>query len=96
MALASMDYSLKIIMIIALIFSNYAQLNIAMKIIDSILEKDQPRNIQENNSTAKNIDYLQVVSFWILIITIYTNALLSEAMNNMALRFASFLLANTI
>jgi len=83
-------------MIIALIFSNYAQLNIAMKIIDSVLEKDQPKNIQENNSANKNIDYLQVVSFWILIITIYTNALLSEAMNNMALRFASFLLANTI
>jgi hypothetical protein len=87
---------LKIIMIIALIFSNYAQLNIAMKIIDSILEKDQPKNIQESNSANKNIDYLQVVSFWILIITIYTNALLSETMNNMALRFASFLLANTI
>ena len=96
MALASMEYSLRIIMIIALIFSNYAQLNIAMKIIDSILEKEQPKNFQENNSLSKKIDYLQVVSLWILIIVIYTNALLSESMNNMALRFASFLLANTI
>ena len=67
-----------------------------MKIIDSILEKDQPKNTQSFVSVNKNIDYLQIVSFWILIITIYINALLSEAMNNLALRFASFLLANTI
>jgi formate hydrogenlyase subunit 3/multisubunit Na+/H+ antiporter MnhD subunit len=92
-ALASMDYSLRIIMIIALIFSNYAQLNIAMRIIDSIIEKG---NVQDNFSVKKNVDYLQIVSFWILIIAIYTSALLSEATNNMALRFASFLLANTI
>jgi multicomponent Na+:H+ antiporter subunit D len=92
-ALASMDYSLRIIMIIALIFSNYAQLNIAMRIIDSIIEKG---NVQNNFSAKKNVDYLQIVSFWILIIAIYTSALLSEATNNMALRFASFLLANTI
>jgi NADH:ubiquinone oxidoreductase subunit 2 (subunit N) len=95
MALASMEYSLRIIMIIALIFSNYAQLNIAMKIIDSILEKEHTKDFQEN-ARNKKIDYLQVVSLWILIIIIYTNALLSESMNNMALRFASFLLANTI
>lgn len=92
-ALASMDYSLRIIMIIALIFSNYAQLNIAMRIIDSIIEKG---NVRDNFSVKKNVDYLQIVSFWILIIAIYTSALLSEAINNMALRFASFLLANTI
>jgi multicomponent Na+:H+ antiporter subunit D len=95
-ALASMDYSLRIIMIVALIFSNYAQLNIAMKIIDSIIEKEQPKNMQENFSLKKSVDYLQIVSFWILIVAIYTSALLSEATNNMALRFASFLLANTI
>ncbi len=95
-ALASMDYSLRIIMIVALIFSNYAQLSVAMKIIDSILEKEQPKNIQENHSSKNNVDYLQIVSFWILIIAIYVSALLSEATNNMALRFASFLLANTI
>ena len=96
MALASMEYSLRIIMIIALIFSNYAQLNIAMKIIDSILEKEHTKDFQENSARNKKIDYLQVLSLWILIIVIYTNALLSESMNNMALRFASFLLANTI
>ena len=74
-------------MIVALIFSNYAQLNIAMKIIDSIIEKEQPKNMQENFSLKKSVDYLQIVSFWILIVAIYTSALLSEATNNMALRF---------
>ncbi|MBM3590190.1 MAG: hypothetical protein FJX30_02285 [Alphaproteobacteria bacterium] len=95
MALASMELNLKIIMIIGLIFSNFVQLNIAMKIIDSIIKNN---NISKSNlseySTSK--DYFQILCFWIMALTVFTTALLSESINDMSLRFASFLLANTI
>jgi len=93
MALASIEYNFKIIMIIAIILSSFSQLNIAIKFINAFVFNSN------NSSTSKTIlklNYNQIFCFWILIFTIFIIAFLSESLNNLAIRFATFLLSNSI
>lgn len=95
MALASMELNLKVIMIIGLIFSNFVQLNIAMKIIDSMIKNNYISDIN-SGGFSKSKDYFQIICFWVMALTVFITALLSKSINDLSLRFASFLLANTI
>jgi len=97
MALASIDYSFKIIMLIPLILSSFSQLSVAIKIIDAFLLRSN--SIDPSESTFKipfRANFNQIMCFWFIAFTILIIGFLSESINNLAIRFATFLLSNTI
>jgi len=97
LALAILDYNLKIIMLLALIVSSFSQLNVAIKIIDAFIFKTNLPDISSKSSKLFiKENFSQILCFWLIIFVIFIIALLSESFNNLSLRFATFLLSNSI
>lgn len=97
LTLAVISFDIKLIMILAMAFANYSQLVVAVKIINSILSGENNHNFNQENSQKIFVkNNLQIICFWVLAMIIYVGAFLAESLDNIAFRFASFLLANTI
>ena len=115
LAYASFNFGFEAFLLIGLIVSNFAQANLAIKLIASFFHQGPNREVitQDEDSKEKTptipnkfsnfLPSLGIrkyqfyfLSFWFLIITIYLSSLVSGLTNNLSLRFASYLLSNTI
>jgi len=94
--LASFQIGINLMMILALVFSNFVHFRVAIRIVNaSIINNKIPLKSNENIALSK-INYYQIFVFWILILAIYINVFSAGAVNNLATRFALFLLSNSI
>ena len=91
--LASFKIGINLMMILALIFSNFVHFKIAVRIINSFGNKTL---IKPNNPVVIKNNFYQIFVFWILILAVYVNVFSAGAVNNLASRFAVFLLSNSI
>lgn len=91
--LASFKIGINLMMILALIFSNFVHFKIAVRIINSFGNKTL---IKPNNPVVIKNNFYQIFVFWILILVVYVNVFSAGAVNNLASRFAVFLLSNSI
>ena len=91
--LASFKIGINLMMILALIFSNFVHFRIAVRIINSAGSKNL---IKVDESVKIENNFYQIFVFWILIVAIYINVFSAGAVNNLASRFAVFLLSNSI
>lgn len=96
LAYASFNFGFELFLLIGLVVSNFAQVSVAIKFINSFFSKT--KNANANSPLSLNIKSYQfyLISFWFLITTIYLSSLLSGLTNSLSLRFASYLLSNTI
>lgn len=87
---------LKAFLLIGLVVSNFVHVTLAIKLIAAFFRKTSAANeeILIRLSPQKYGFYL--LSFWFLIGTIYASSLASNITSGIALRFASFLLSNSI
>jgi multicomponent Na+:H+ antiporter subunit D len=93
LAFASMKIGFEIFLFVGLILSNFVQVAIALKFANSLFLSDKTREAPE--FILQNYRFY-LLSFWFLIAAIYSVAMLSGVLNNFSLRFASYLLSNTI
>lgn len=93
LAYASFTLGFGAFLLIALILSNLAQISLAAKLITSFFAEQKIEEIPV--LTLRKFQFY-LLSFWFLIITIYAATFLSGLTNNLSLRFASYLLSNTI
>ncbi|MFM7702146.1 MAG: hypothetical protein ACKO6C_01620, partial [Alphaproteobacteria bacterium] len=91
--LASFKIGINLMMILALIFSNFVHFRIAVRIINAVGNKNLVTS-EKNQKIVNN--FYQIFVFWILIMAIYINVFSAGAVNNLASRFAVFLLSNSI
>ncbi len=94
-AYASFNLNFSAFLLVALIISNFVQVNLAIKLITVFLSKPNKNHNQAITLEASNYSFY-LASFWFLIAVIYILCLASSLMNSLALRFASFLLSNSI
>ena len=93
LAFASMKIGFEIFLFVGLILSNFVQVTIALKFANSLFLNDKAKEAPQFVLQ----DYrFYLMSFWFLIAAIYSVAMLSGVLNNFSLRFASYLLSNTI
>ncbi len=95
LAYASFEFGFEAFLLVALVVSNFAYANIATKLISSFFLK--------HHEEAEALPFLGIkkyqfylISFWFLIATIYVASFAAGLTNNFSLRFASYLLSNTI
>lgn len=95
LAYASFTLDFAAFLLIGMIISNFVQVTLAIKLIASFLKK--PASTTEEMIVLSPRKYsFYLMSFWFLIATIYLSSLASNLTNSIALRFASFLLSNSI
>lgn len=90
--LASVENNINFIALIVLLFSGFGNFLLLMKIIKSF----QTNNLFNNMNDFSTINYWQIIALWIVISAIILFIFLSDITNQMSLRFASFLTANSI
>ena len=95
LAYASFTFGLPAFLIIALVVSNYSHVSVAIKLIGSFFYKT-PQEQEKMPALGIKKYQFYLLSFWFLIITIYLSSAVSALTNNLSLRFASYLLSNTI
>lgn len=100
LAYASFTFGFEAFLLVALIVSNFAYVNIAIKLISSFFSKNSEEKTEE---TPKEFVFLglkkyqfYLASFWFLIVTIYLTSFLSDLTDNLSLKFASYLLSNSL
>lgn len=96
MAYASFSLGLEAFLLIALLVSIFVQASIAVKIITAFYAKNPDKNSKKIIDLGLKKYQLYLVSFWFLILTICATVLLSGLTNELSLKFASYLLSNTI
>ncbi len=101
LAYSSLSLGFEAFLIIVLILSNFVQINLAIKLIGSFFSpkhadaKLEVAPISEMNLGFKKYQFY-LISFWFLIITIYCVTFSSGLVNGLSLRFASYLLSNSL
>lgn len=96
LAYASFTFGFEAFLLIALIVSNFAQVTVAIKLIESFFSKHSRKESEAAPTLELKKYQFYLTSFWFLIGTIYVVTFVSGITNSMALRFASYLLSNTI
>lgn len=95
LAYASFTLDFAAFLVVGLIISNFVHVTLAIKLISSFFRKGINRT--EKSIVLSPRDYtFYLASFWFIIATIYLSSLASNLTNNLSLRFASFLLSNSI
>lgn len=95
LAYASFSLDFSAFLIIGLIVSNFVHVSLAIKLIAAFSKKWSDSGSEPIILSPKEYSFY-LASFWFIIATIYLSALASNLSNNLALRFASFLLSNSI
>ncbi len=96
LAYASFTLGFEAFLLIGLILSNFVQISLAVKLIDSFFVKHSSEKQEEAPILDLKKYRFYLASFWFLIITIYAITFLSALTNNLSLRFASYLLSQAI
>ena len=91
--LASFDNNLNFITLIILMFSSFSCFLVAIRIMKNFPANSLQTN---NNNDFMIVNYSQIIALWIVIASIILFIFLSDITNQMSLRFASFLTANSI
>lgn len=96
-AYASFNLGLESFLLIALLVSNFVQASLAIKLIVAFFATNTAEKSQVMMPllTLKKYQFY-LLSFWFLIATIFGTVLLSGMVNDLSLKFASYLLSNTI
>ena len=92
---ASMSFGLEIFLLISIILANFVNVNLAIKLISAFFTN---YNSAEESTLKLGFKKYQfyLISFWFLIAVIFAIAFMSKFSNDISLRFASYLLSNTI
>lgn len=96
LAYVSFSFGFEAFLLVALILSNFVHVNLGVKLISSFFTKDVSENSAELPFVGIKKYQFYLLSFWFLIATIYLSAFASGLTNALSLKFASFLLSNTI
>jgi multicomponent Na+:H+ antiporter subunit D len=96
MAYASFSLGFEAFLLIALLVSNFVQASLALKLITAFFAKNNGETTQEMAPLTLKKYQFYLASFWFLIVTIISTTLLSGLVNDLSLKFASYLLSNTI
>src|SRR3989338_1321474 len=88
MAYASFKLGFEAFLLAALVISNFSYAAVAIKIVNSFFAKQE--YCKQPAKDDRQLLYL--LSFWFVISAIYSTVFLSGATNNLAIRFASYLL----
>jgi formate hydrogenlyase subunit 3/multisubunit Na+/H+ antiporter MnhD subunit len=99
LAYATFGIGFESILLVALIVSNFVQVSLATKLTAAFFVKNDEKNSEDLNPWP-NLGFKKyqfyLISFWFLILAIYLAAFSSSSLNALALRFASYLLSNTV
>lgn len=95
MAYASFRLGFEASLIVALLISNFVQVSLAIKLIDSFFDK---KAVKDAAMPVLDIGKYRfyLASFWFLIAAICLTVFLCGLVNGLSLRFASYLLSNSI
>jgi len=96
LAYASFNFGFELFLLVAIVVSSFVHTSLAIKLISSFFAKHDNDQIEEMPLLGIKKYQFYLISFWFLIITIYVAAFSSGLINNLSLRFASYLLSNTI
>jgi hypothetical protein len=96
LAYASFNFGFELFLLVAIVVSNFVHASLAIKLISSFFAKHDNDQIEKMPLLGIKKYQFYLISFWFLIITIYAAALSAAVTNNLSLRFASYLLSNTI
>ncbi len=96
MAYASFSLGLEAFLLISLLISIFVQASIAVKLITAFYAKNHGEKAKNLTDFGLKKYQFYLISFWFLIVTICLTVLLSGLINELSLKFASFLLSNTI
>lgn len=92
---ASLSLDISAFLLIGLIISNFVHVNLAIKLIDSFFKKSDASTENMTRLSVREYSFY-LASFWFLISTVYLFSLVSNITSSISLRFASFLLSNSI
>lgn len=95
LAYTSFTFGFQAFLLIGLIVSNFVHVTLAIKLIAALFKKETLGH-KEMPILGMKKYHFYLLSFWFLIATIYLSSLASNLTNSLSLRFASFLLSNTI
>ncbi len=96
MAYASFSLDFEAFLLVALLLSNFVQANLAVKLITAFFAKNNGEKTREMAPLTLKKYQFYLTSFWFLIVTVCATVLLSGLVNDLSLKFASYLLSNTI
>ncbi len=99
LAYSSFTFGFQLFLLIGLLVSNFVHVSLAIKLISALFKKEavaDQKASQEILILGMKKYHFYLLSFWFLIATIYLSSLASGLTNSLSLRFASFLLSNTI
>jgi formate hydrogenlyase subunit 3/multisubunit Na+/H+ antiporter MnhD subunit len=96
LAYASFGLGFEAFLLVALALSNFVHISLAVKLIAAFFAKHKSETIQEMPFLGFKKYQFYLISFWFLLATIYGISAASSQVNGIALRFASYLLSNTI
>ncbi|MDX2082710.1 MAG: proton-conducting transporter membrane subunit [Rickettsiales bacterium] len=102
LAYASFSFDIAAFMLIALIIANFVHVSLAIKFISAFFTPETFEIATKNFKKSKqnNLNWrvysFYLISFWFLIVTIYLSFLASNFTNNLSVRFATFLLSNSL
>ncbi len=95
-AYASFTLGFPAFLLVALVVSNFVQINLAIKLLESFSLKTIVGEKKEVPIIDMKKYQFYLISFWFLIFTIYAISFLSGLANGLALRFASYLLSSSL
>ncbi len=96
LAYASFSLGLEAFLLVALLLSNFVHASLAIKLLTAFFAKNHGEKTKEMPAMTMKKYQFYLLSFWFLIATICGTALLSGMFNDLSLKFASYLLSNTI
>jgi formate hydrogenlyase subunit 3/multisubunit Na+/H+ antiporter MnhD subunit len=94
-AYSSFSFGFEAFLLVALVVSNFSYVDIATRLTSSFFLKHSGEVAEFPFVGIKKYQFY-LISFWFLIIAIYLASFASGVVNNFSLRFASYLLSNTI
>lgn len=92
---ASFDLGLELFLLVAIALSNFVYISQAAKIVNSFFTQNAEESKAETAFAPKNYSFY-LASFWLLILVIFASIFASNLMNDISLKFASYLLSHTI
>jgi multicomponent Na+:H+ antiporter subunit D len=96
LAYASFKLGFEAFLLVGLVLSSFANVVVVLKLISSFFANQQSENFLEIPQLSFKKHQFYFISFWFLIVTIYAITLASSFINTLSLKFASYLLSNTI
>jgi len=93
---ASLNLGLEVFLLFGIIISNFVYISQAVKITETFFAKENQQRLSNTKDVVVQNYNLYLISFWLLITIIYASIMASDLTNSISLKFASYLLSNTI